>query len=378
MSESFSIIHTDKKTKARVGVIKTKKGSIETPFFMPVATKTAVKHIDSLDLEKMNAKAVISNALVLFLRPGTDVIKKMGGIGKFMNYSGINVTDSGGFQMYSPNFLIKTVDEGVWFNSPFDGKKFLITPERDMKIQIELNSDIAMCLDSMPLLSHSKEKIKEAVEKTTAWAERCKREHDKLQNNIPTEKRQLLWGICQGGIYKELRKKSAEALAKINFDGYSIGGLALGESFEDEMKMVEIQKKILPENKPIYLMGAGNPVELLEAVSHGVDMFDSRFPTQNARRGTIFTSEGKLKILNKKYTTDKKPLDKNCDCFVCKNYSRAYVKYMLMQEEAVGYRLASFHNLYFLQKLMERARDSIKKGKFLIFKNNFKKNYEKK
>jgi queuine tRNA-ribosyltransferase len=377
MAGCFKITHKDKKTKARVGILSTKKGKIESPFFMPVATKTSVKHICSHDLHEMNAKAVISNTFVLHLRPGEHLIKKMGGIGKFMNYKGINVTDSGGFQMYSPSMYIKSEEQGVWFKNPFSGQKLFITPEKDMQIQIDLDSDIAMCLDTMPLLHHSKKDIEDAVIRTTNWAKRCKEEHDKLQAKRKGNKRQLLWGITQGGVYPDLRKKSCQNLKELDFDGYSIGGLALGETIDQEMKMVEVSTKILPENKPRYLMGAGNPMELLEAISRGVDMFDSRFPTQNARRGTIFTSKGKLRVSRKKYEFDEKPLDENCDCFVCKHYSRAYLRYQLHQEEAVGFRLATFHNLYYLQKLMEHSRKAIKQGKFKEFMTKMKKIYSK-
>ena len=373
----FKITHKDKKTKARVGVITTKKGKIETPFFMPVATKTAVKHINSLDLAQMNCRAIISNTFILHLRPGEQLIKELGGIGKFMNFKGINVTDSGGFQMYSPSLYLKSDDKGVWFKDPFENRKIFVTPEKDMQIQIDLGSDIAMCLDTMPLLHHSKKDIELAVKRTTQWAERCRSHHNNLQKNLKQNKKQLLWGIMQGGIHKDLRKKSASELVKINFDGYSIGGLALGETIEQEMTMVEIQKAIIPENKPCYLMGAGNPIELLEAISRGVDMFDSRFPTQNARRGTIFTSKGKLRIFRKEYIRDTRPLDEDCNCFVCKNYTRAYIRYQLFQEEAVGMRLATFHNLYYLMRLMEQARKAIKQGKFLEFKNKIKKIYDK-
>lgn len=377
LQSCFSIKHKDKKTQARVGIIKTKKGSIETPFFMPVATKTSVKHISSLDLEEMHCKAVISNTFILHLRPGEEKIKKLGGVGKFMNFKGINATDSGGFQMYSPTLFVKSDEKGVHFKNPFTKEIVFITPEKDMQIQIDLNSDIAMCLDSMPLLHHSKKEIEKAVELTAKWALRCKNHHDWLQRKIPRNRRQLLWGITQGGIHKDLREKSAKLLKEMNFDGYSIGGLALGETIEQEMQMVEVHKRVIGENKPCYLMGAGNPLELLEAISRGVDMFDSRFPTQNARHSTILTSKGKLRISRKQYELDKKPLDENCDCFVCKNYTRAYIRYQLQQEEAVGMRLATFHNLYYLQNLMQQSREAIKKGKFLEFKNKVKKTYEK-
>ncbi len=318
--DSFKITHKDKKTEARVGILKTKKGNIETPFFMPVATKASVKYISSQDLKEIGINAVISNTFILHLQPGEKIIKKLGGIGKFMDFNGINITDSGGFQMYSPSCYINSNEKGVYFRNPFSGEKIHITPEKDMEIQMDLGSEVAMCLDSMPLLHFSKDKIKEAIEKTTMWARRCKKHHDEMQKRTKTG-RQLLFGISQGGIHADLRKKSASELLEIGFDGYSIGGLALGETHEQEMKAIEAHKSVIPEKYPCYLMGAGEPVEILEAIARGVDMFDSRFPTQNARHGTILTSNGKLKILNKKYESDKKPLDEECKCFACKNYS---------------------------------------------------------
>jgi len=375
--EIFKIKHKDKKTKARIGILKTKKGEIETPFFMPVATKGTAKYISTEDLNEMGANAVISNALILSIRPGTELVKKMGGIGKFMNYPGINFTDSGGFQMYSKQIYIKSNSEGVFFRNPISGEKLFITPEKNMETQLELGSDVAMCLDSMPLYSESKRSIEEAVEKTILWAKRCKEHHDKLQKKITKEKRQILFGIIQGGIYSDLRTQCAEELVEMNFDGYSIGGFGLGETQKEEMKMVELCKKIIPENKPVYLMGIGTPNEILDGIALGVDIFDSRMPTQNARRGGIFTSEGRLKLYNKNYEFDKNPLDKNCNCFVCKNYTRAYIRHLLIQEEGTGRRLASFHNLYFLQDLIRQAKEQIKKGTFEKFRKNIEKKYKR-
>ena len=372
---SFKILHKDKKTKARVGRLKTKSGNIETPFFMPVATKTAAKHISSEDLDSMKAKAIISNAFVLSLRPGDQLIKKMGGIAEFMSYSGITFTDSGGFQMYSPSLYLGSKEDGVLFRDPYTGEKKFVTPENDMEIQLNLGSDVAMCLDSMPLIEESKESIAEAVRKTTIWAKRCKIHHDKMQKTLPKGKKQLLFGISQGGIHADLRKRSVKEISQIDFDGYSIGGLALGEPKEAEYKMIEVAKSILPENKPVYLMGAGDPVELLEAISRGVDIFDSRFPTKNARRGSLFTSKGRISIRNSRFKHDNGPLDKECDCFVCKKYTCAYIRHLLLQEEGVGFRLASYHNLYFLQNLMREAKEEIKRGKFRNFAENFKKKY---
>lgn len=371
----FQIKCKDKKTNARVGILETRKGKIETPFFMPVATKASVKHLSSQELEKIGVNAIISNTFILSIKPSAKTIKKLGGIGKFMNFKGINVTDSGGFQMYSNRIYISSNDKGVLFRNPFTGEKIFITPEKDMEIQLDLGSDIAMCLDSMPLIEHTKEQVDEAVRKTTLWAKRCKVHHDNLQKNIPRAKRQLLFGICQGGVYPDLREKSAGEIASLNFEGYSIGGLALGETKEQEYKAIEVQKRIIPEEKPVYLMGAGHPLEVIEAIARGIDMFDSRFPTQNARRGTLFTKKGKLRIFNSKYKEDKKPIDEKCRCIACKNYSRAYIRHLLLQEEGLGYRLATYHNLYYMQNLLKEAREAIRRGKFLEFRNKIRKVY---
>lgn len=372
---TFKITHKDKKTKARIGILETKKGKIETPFFMPVATKGSVKYISAEDLKSMGNTAVISNALILSLRPGCKVIKKAGGLGKFMNYFGINFTDSGGFQMYSKQIYISSNDEGVLFRDPFAGKKLFITPEKDMGMQLDIGSDVAMCLDSMPLYHHSKTEIKEAVRKTSLWAKRCKIHHDKLQGKLKRDKRQLLFGIIQGGVYKDLREISSKYLVSLGFDGYSIGGLAIGETWKEETAMVEVCKKIIPENKPVYLMGIGNPVEILEAISRGIDIFDSRFPTMSARHGSLFTSKGKLRIMQNKFEFDYNPIDKECGCFVCKNYSKAFIRHQLIQQEGTGYRLATYHNLFYLTNLIREAKTAIKQGNFSKLLNNVKKAY---
>ncbi len=363
----FKIIYKDKHTKARIGILKTKKGNIETPFFMPVATRGSVKTLTSEELQDMKIKAVISNALILSLRNGSEILKKLKGIGKFMNYRGVNFTDSGGFQMYSESIYIKSNNEGIYFRNPLNGEKIFMTPEKNMELQLIIGGDVAMCLDSMPMYTHSKTQISEAVEKTTLWAGRCKSYHDKLQEKISKNKKQLLFGIIQGGIYPDLRELSAKSLLKMDFDGYSIGGFGLGETINEEFEIVKIVKNILSENKPVYLMGIGNPVEILKGISLGVDIFDSRMPTQNARRGTLFTSQGKLKILNEKYKFDSEPIDKECKCFVCKNYSKAFVRYQLINDEFTGKKLATYHNIFFLTKLIETAKEKIKQGKFQEF-----------
>lgn len=384
----FKIKHKDKKTFARVGVLKTRSGSVETPFFMPVATKGAVKFIDSGRLDELGAKVIISNAFILSLRPGVDVVCKMGGLGKFMNFNGINFTDSGGFQMYSDSLYLRSGSRGVWFRNPLNGEKIFMTPEENMCVQFGIGSDVAMCFDRMPLYEDSRDEIERAVELTSKWAWRCKEEHDRLQKGLmkisptrPTlgksdkEGRQLLFGITQGGIYKDLREKSIKDLLELDFDGYAIGGFGMGETFKEERDIVKEQKKFIPFNKPVYLMGIGNPVEILEAISLGCDIFDSRMPTQNARRGTLFTSEGKLRILRKEFEKDSRPIDSKCSCFVCKNYSRAYVRFLLREEEPVGKELASYHNLYYLMDLMRQSKEAISNGKFESFKNSVLKKY---
>ncbi len=326
----------------------------------------------------MGAQAFICNALILSLKPGREIIEKMGGIGKFVNYSGKVFTDSGGFQMYSKKIYLGSSEDGVYFKNHFNGDKVFMTPENNMKLQIALGSDVAMCLDTMPLLEHSRFEIEEVVRKTTKWAEICKKTHDKLQKNIPVEKRQLLFGISQGGIYADLRRKSIKELKELNFDGYSIGGLGLGETMKEQHEMIDIVKSVIGEEKPVYLMGVGNPVEIIEGIGKGVDIFDSRFPTRNARNGTMFTSKGRLRLRNSKMKEDKRPLDEECECFVCKKYSRSYIRHLLMLKESNGFRLASYHNIYFITNLIKKVREAIKEGKFDEFLNEFRKNYQEK
>jgi queuine tRNA-ribosyltransferase len=375
-SNTFTITHKDKKTKARIGILNTKKGKVETPFFMPVATRGSVKTLTSEELQEMKVPAVISNALILYLRSGSEIIKKFKGIGRFMNYKGINFTDSGGFQMYSPSIYIKSNEEGVYFKNPLNGEKIFMTPEKNMKIQLDIGSEVAMCLDSMPMYNHSKTQIEDAVKKTSLWAKRCKLHHDSIQKDTPKNKRQLLFGIIQGGKYEDLRDLSTKALLEMNFDGYSIGGFGLGETIEEEFNIVKQIKEILPENKPVYLMGIGNPVEILKGIELGVDIFDSRMPTQNARRGTLFTSEGKLRILREDCKFSPEPIDKNCKCFVCKNYSRAFIRYLLINDELTGKKLTTYHNIYYLTKLIETAKEKIKQNKFQEFLKEVEEKYK--
>ena len=373
----FEVKYKDKKTSARIGILQTKKGKVETPFFMPVATRGSVKTLTSEELKQMKVPSVISNALILYLREGSIITNKFGGIGKFMNYNGINFTDSGGFQMYSPSIYVRANEEGVIFKNPLNGEKIFMTPEKNMKIQLDIGSEVAMCLDSMPMYHNTtKAQIEDAVKKTSLWAKRCKLHHDSLQKNIPKSKHQLLFGIIQGGKYEDLREISTRELMNLDFDGYSIGGFGLGETIQEEFKIVKQVKSLLPENKPVYLMGIGNPVEILKGIELGVDIFDSRMPTQNARRGTLFTSEGKLRILREACKFDKGPIDKNCKCFVCKNYSRAFIRYQLIHDEFTGKKLATYHNIYYLTKLIETAKEKIKQGTFKEFQKQVEEKYK--
>lgn len=373
----FEIKYKDKTTNARIGLLQTKKGKVETPFFMPVATRGSVKTLTSEELKEMKVPAVISNALILSLRQGSEIVNKFKGIGNFMNYKGINFTDSGGFQMYSPSIYLKSTKEGVFFRNPLNGEKILMTPEKNMELQLKISSEVAMCLDSMPMYHNTtKTQIEDAVNKTSIWAKRCKLHHDYLQKNLPKNKRQLLFGIIQGGKYEDLRETSTKELMSLDFDGYSIGGFGLGETIQEEFNIVKQVKQLLPENKPVYLMGIGNPVEILKGIELGVDIFDSRMPTQNARRGSLFTSEGKLRILRESCKFDANPIDKNCKCFVCKNYSRAFIRYQLIHDEFTGKKLTTYHNIYFLTKLIETAKEKILQGRFKEFQKEVEEKYK--
>ena len=284
---------------------------------MPVATKLAVKLINSHDLEELQLKALIANAFILYLDPGVKLIEKSGGVHKFMNYNNVIFTDSGGFQMVSDKFLVEINKHWVKFRSPFDKSLHIINPEKDIEIQNKLNSDIAMCLDYMPRHDDKYEDVKESVEITYEWAKRCKKAHK--------NKKQLLFGIIQGGCFKDLRKKSSELITSIGFDGYAIGGLGIGESREKMMKAVDLAVSFMPKNKPRYLMGIGTPQDLITGISKGVDIFDSCYVTKHSRHETVFTKQGEIRIGKKEYKQDFSPLDRDCECKVCRNYTRAYV-----------------------------------------------------
>lgn len=363
----FEIEAKDKDAKA--GILSTAHGKVETPFFMPVATKGAVKQISPEDLENLGIDALISNSYILYLKPGVEFLEKIGGVHNFIGYNKTIFTDSGGFQMLSKRFLKKINNKGAKFRSPFDGRDYFLTPEDVIDIQIKINSDVAMVLDHVNKYGDSYDTFRDTLKRTMEWGERCKKHHDKNGRN-------LLFGIVQGGLFKDLKEISIKHANKMDYDGIAIGGLAFGEPRSEMFGILDYSMKKIDAKKPVYLMGVGEPTDLVESVARGVDCFDSRFPTMNARHGTLMTSEGRLAIKNKIYRHDEKPIDSNCDCFVCKKYSRAYIQQMLRLNEAVGLRLATYHNLYFIKQLMKDMREAIKEERFEEFRKDFVSRYK--
>ena len=386
---TFKLLKKSKTSNARLGKLKTKHGIIETPCFMPIATCGSVKSIDSIEMEKLGAEVILGNTYHLYLRPGDKLIKKLGGLHNFMNWQKPILTDSGGYQVFSLAKMRKITEKGVSFHSHIDGSCHLLTPEKSIEIQQDLGSDIIMVLDECAPYPASKKYIRESLEMTTRWASRCKDYFEKTKNKksqVQNSKSQinskfkiqnsLLFGIIQGGTYKDLREKSARQLLKLDFDGYAIGGVSVGEPSEKMLRVIDWTAPLLPENKPRYLMGVGKPEEVASAVAKGIDMFDCVIPTRNARHGTIYkfkTQSKKLKITekqnkdfyeilhitNEKFKSDKKPIDKNCQCFTCQNYSRAYLRHLFASGELLALRLASIHNVYFYLELMKRIRKAI-------------------
>jgi len=364
----FEIIATS--GKARVGILHTKHGKVKTPFFMPVATKGTIKNISVDELSSMGYETIICNAFLLHSRPGTPLIKKAGGIHKFMKWNKCIFTDSGGFQILSRKFLMKKNDKGVIFRDPFDDSKHSITPEDSIKIQQELKSDVMMAFDDVPHSDSVRSSVKDAIERTALWAERCLKFHKKSKS------KQLLFGITQGGVFSDLRKKSAKSISKLNFDGFALGGLCIGETKRETLKAIQDQQKILPAEKPKYVMGMGTPDEILLSIKEGIDIFDSIYPTQNARRGSLLTKKGQINLLTLKHRNSLEPIEKNCKCLACTNHSKAYIAHLLNVKENLGLRLASIHNLYFMQKLIENARHAIKENKYDKFVKAFLKDYK--
>ena len=347
---------------ARNAELKLAKGTIQTPAFMPVGTNGTVKGLTVEDLHETNSEIILGNTYHLMLRPGDESIKKLGGLHKFTNWNKPILTDSGGFQVWSLGDLVKVSEEGVKFSSPYDGEKIFMTPEDSIRIQENLGSDIIMVFDECTDYPSTFEKAKESMELSMRWAKRCQKAHSSQS---------ALFGIVQGGMYKDLREDSLNELIKLDFDGIAIGGLSVGESQEEKTEILSFLADKLPINKPRYLMGVGKPEDIVEAVRYGIDMFDCVIPTRNARNGQLFTSEGVLNIRNSPYKESEDPIDKNCDCKVCKNYTRAYLNHLDRTNEMLGSMLSTYHNIYYYQSLMKNIRESLKDNLFAKFLKEF-------
>jgi queuine tRNA-ribosyltransferase len=370
MKIKYELLKTDNNCKARHGIIYTNHGSFHTPMFMPVGTLANVKTLTPEMLKDISSAIILSNTYHLWLRPGEDIVNKAGGLHKFMNYDGPILTDSGGFQVFSlaKNKKKDITEEGVKFKSHIDGTNLLLTPEKSIEIQNKLDSDIAMSFDECPPASASYDYLKNSLERTLRWAKRGK---DAFNND-----NQSLFGIVQGGPYEDLRKYSATETVKLDFDGYSIGGVANdGESKEDMYKAVDYSIPYLPTDKPRYLMGVGEPIDIIEGVIRGIDMFDCVLPTRIARHGVAFTKYGKLHLRNAKFKEDFTPLQEECDCYTCNHYTKAYIRHLLVCNESLAGTLLSIHNIRFLIKLTEDLREAIDNNKVLEFKEEFIKNY---
>ena len=354
----FELYATNKNSSARAGKFTTAHGEIETPVFMPVGTQASVKSLSPHELSDLGAKIILANTYHLHLRPTSEIIAQAGGLHKFENYNGAILTDSGGFQVFSLKDSRKITDGGVHFQSHIDGSKHYFTPEKVIQIEHNLGADIIMPFDECPPSTAELPEIKKAVERTIKWAQICLETHAKtpFYHGYP----QYLFGIVQGGINEQLREFCAKKLVEMDFDGYSIGGLAVGESNEDMYKIAGFTAQFLPENKPRYLMGVGKPVDIIEAIDRGVDMFDCVMPTRNARNGSVYSWSGQVNIRNQKYKTDfDNPIDKNCDCYTCKNFSRAYIRHLYIAGEILALRLLSLHNVHFYVNLVKEARRRI-------------------
>lgn len=359
--------------KARRGIFSTVHGAVQTPAFMNVGTCAAIKGaVSSLDLKNLKCQVELCNTYHLHLRPGDEVIKSLGGLHKFMNWAGPILTDSGGYQVFSLGGLRSIKEEGVYFSSHIDGKKIFIGPEESMVIQSNLGSTIAMAFDECVPTPALFDYTLFSVNRTTRWLKRCKQKLDELNAKSDTlNKKQLLFGINQGGIFEEIRKQHMEDIVALDLDGYAIGGLAVGETKEEMYNVIAKVEPIMPESKPRYLMGVGTPANIIESVSLGVDIFDCVMPTRNARHGQMFTWNGRINLNNAKYILDETPVDESCDCYVCKNFSKAYLRHLLKANEILGMRLCVIHNLYFYNTLLEKIRNAIDEDDFENFKNSY-------
>ena len=368
MAFRYELLKTCPQTGARAGIMHTAHGEFKTPMFMPVGTQATVKTLSPRLLEELNAQIILSNTYHLFLRPGEDLIEEAGGLHTFMNWKKGILTDSGGFQVFSLSDRRKITEEGVAFSSHIDGSKQFLSPEKATQIQMALGSDIAMVFDECIPYPAEYDYALASTDRTTRWAKRCQEAHEHPY--------QVQFGIVQGGMYPELRKRSAEALVELGFPGYAIGGLSVGESKELMYEMLDHTAPLLPEDKPRYLMGVGTPDCLVEGVARGIDMFDCVYPTRVARNGTVLTRKGRLVIRNAAYARDFSPIEEGCTCYTCQNFSRAYVRHLFKAEEILGLELATIHNIHFLLRLMEGAREAILEDRFPEFQKEFWSFYE--
>jgi queuine tRNA-ribosyltransferase len=368
----FELLAQDRQTKARHGRLTTAHGVIDTPAFMPVGTQGSVKGVSPRELRELNAQIVLGNTYHLFVRPGLDVIRHFGGLHKFMNWDGPILTDSGGYQIFSLAKLRKITEDGVEFQNHIDGARAFISPEIAMEIQAALGGDITMALDECVPYPCDYDYAAQSAEMTTRWAKRCKAvaAHSAAATN------QLLFGIVQGATFEDLRKQSAQAIVDLDFDGYAIGGVSVGEPEREMMRAVESAEPFLPRDKPRYAMGLGTPPQLLEMIARGMDMFDCVLPTRLARNGTAFTARGTLNLKNAEFALDKRSMEENCSCDVCRDFSRGYIRHLIKAEEILGLRLITLHNLHFYLNLMRQARSEIERGTFDQFRRMFVAEYK--
>ncbi len=368
MPNDFRLIQTYLKNGARAGELTTAHGLVLTPVFLPVGSQGAIKTLTPEEVKDIGVKMVLANTYHLYLRPGIEVVAKMGGLHKFMAWDGAILTDSGGYQIFSLASLRQVSDEGVTFRSHIDGSEHFLTPESVIQFQGALGADIIMVLDECPAYGESLEKVREAMERTHQWAKRCQKAHKRSD--------QALYAIIQGGMYPQLRRQSVEYLTSLDFSGYAIGGLSVGEPKEVTLAMVEETVTLLPEHKPRYLMGVGSPEDIVEGVARGIDMFDSALPTRVARNGALFTWQGRQNIRNAAFSRMDQPIVPGCDCYTCRTFSAAYLHHLFKSEELLVYRLATIHNLNFIHNLVGKIRSAILEGTFSTFRENFRASYK--
>ena len=368
MAIKYELIHECKQSGARYGKLHTPHGSFETPVFMPVGTLATVKTLSPEEIKEMGAKIILANTYHLWLQPGSDIVEEAGGLHAFENYDGAILTDSGGFQVFSLSKLRQIEEEGVTFRDHRNGAKLFMSPEVSIGAQNALGADIIMSFDECPPYPVTSEYMQKSVDRTLRWAERGLKAHK-------NSNRQALFGIVQGGEFPEIREYCAKRMVEMDFPGYSVGGVSVGEPKDIARRMVEYTVPFLPKDKPRYLMGVGSPDDLIDGAIRGIDMFDCVLPTRIARHGTAMTSGGRVVIKNKVYERDFTPLDSNCDCYTCKNYTRAYIRHLIKANETFGQRLVSYHNLYFLINLMEGVREAIRNDRLLDFREEFFEQY---